>query len=144
MPPAAPSPEHPPVIRVAAAVITDAHGRWLLVRKRGTTRFMQAGGKIDPGEDPAAALVRELGEELAVVVDRAQLRDVGRRETAAANEPGHHLVAHVFVVDGITDAVPTAEIEEAVWVTPDEAARLPLAPLTADLLAEAAERAHGA
>ena len=47
------------VIRVAAAVVTDDAGRFLLVRKRGTTAFMQPGGKIEPGEDPRAALVRE-------------------------------------------------------------------------------------
>jgi hypothetical protein len=37
----------------------------------------------------------------------------------------------------VTGAVPAAEIAEAVWVTPAEAARLPLAPLTVDLLREA-------
>lgn len=124
-----------PVIRVAAAVITDPEGRWLLVRKRDTAAYMQAGGKIEPGEDPRDAVVREIGEELAVVVDPARVRSVGRREAAAANEPGHRLEAHVFAVDGVTGVVATAEIAEAVWVTPEEAARLPLAPLTVDLLA---------
>jgi 8-oxo-dGTP pyrophosphatase MutT (NUDIX family) len=108
-----------PLLRIAAAVIVDDAGRWLLVRKRDTAAYMQAGGKIEPGEDPRAAVVREIGEELA------------------ANEPGHHLEAHVFAVDGVTGAVPAAEIAEAVWVTPAEAARLPLAPLTVDLLREA-------
>jgi 8-oxo-dGTP pyrophosphatase MutT (NUDIX family) len=126
-----------PVIRIAAAVIVDEDGRWLLVRKRGTTAFMQAGGKIEPGEDPRAAVVREVGEELAVAVDPERVRDLGRRDTPAANEPGHRLEAHVFAVDGVTGAVATAEIEEAVWVTPAEAARLPLAPLTVELLAAA-------
>jgi 8-oxo-dGTP pyrophosphatase MutT (NUDIX family) len=130
-------PAAPPVIRVSAALVTDPDGRHLLVRKRGTTAFMQAGGKIEPGEDPRAAVVREIGEELAVVVDPARVRDLGRRDAPAANEPGHHLEAHVFAVDGVTGAVPAAEIAEAVWVTPAEAARLPLAPLTVDLLREA-------
>jgi 8-oxo-dGTP pyrophosphatase MutT (NUDIX family) len=126
-----------PVIRIAAAVIIDASGRWLLVRKRGTSAFMQAGGKIEPGEHPRDAVVREVGEELAVVVGPDQVRDLGRRDAAAANEPGHLLEAHVFAVDGVTGVVATAEIAEAVWVTPEEAARLRLAPLTVDLLAEA-------
>lgn len=123
-----------PVIRIAAAVITDPDGRWLLVRKRDTAAYMQAGGKIEPGEDPRDAVVREIGEELAVVVDPARVRSVGRREAAAANEPGHRLEAHVFAVDGVIDVVAAAEIAEAVWVTPEEARRLPLAPLTVDLL----------
>ena len=56
-------------IRIAAAIIRDDGGRLLLVRKRGTKAFMQAGGKIEPGELPAAALARELREELGIVVD---------------------------------------------------------------------------
>lgn len=126
-----------PLIRIAAAVIVDESGRWLLVRKRDTTAFMQAGGKIEPHEDPRAALVREIGEELAVTVAPEQVREMGRREAPAANEPGHRLEAHVFAVDGVRGAVPTAEIAEAVWVTPAEARRLALAPLTAELLASA-------
>nr|WP_239068899.1 NUDIX domain-containing protein [Cellulomonas pakistanensis] len=126
-----------PTLRIAAAVVVDAEGRWLLVRKQGTSAYMQAGGKIEPGEDPRAAVVREIGEELSVAVDPALVRDLGRRDADAANEPGHRLEAHVFAVDGVTGAVATAEIAEAVWVTPAEAARLPLAPLTVDLLREA-------
>jgi len=58
----APTPENRGVIVIVAAVIVDADGRLLLVRKRGTERFMQAGGKIDAGETPAVALMRELHE----------------------------------------------------------------------------------
>lgn len=124
----------PPTIRISAAVITDDTGRYLLVRKRDTTAFMQAGGKIEPGEHPRDALIREIGEELAVVVTPDQIREIGHHDAPAAHEPGHRLSAHVFAVRGVTGAVPTAEIAEAVWVTPDEAATLPLAPLTATLL----------
>lgn len=56
------------IIRVAAALIEDGAGRLLLVRKAGTSCFMQAGGKIEPGEDPAAALLRELDEEIGLRV----------------------------------------------------------------------------
>lgn len=130
-----------PTIRVAAAVVVDPDGRWLLVRKHGTAAFMQPGGKMEPGEHPRDAVVREVAEELSVEVSPDALRDLGSRVTAAANEPGHRLEAHVFAVDGLRDAVPAAEIAEAVWVTPAEAARLPLAPLTAELLREAATAA---
>ncbi|MBC7591994.1 MAG: hypothetical protein H7226_13260, partial [Salinibacterium sp.] len=48
--PSSVSPERPTlrptVLRVAAAIITDVSGRTLLVRKKGTSSFMQAGGKI--------------------------------------------------------------------------------------------------
>ncbi len=36
---------HPSAIRIAAALITRADGRVLLVRKRGTALFLQPGGK---------------------------------------------------------------------------------------------------
>ncbi|MHB9005113.1 MAG: NUDIX hydrolase, partial [Coriobacteriia bacterium] len=54
------------VIRVAAALIVDEGGRILLVRKRGTTVFMQPGGKYEPGETAAETLSRELHEELGL------------------------------------------------------------------------------
>ncbi len=51
-------------IEIVAALIRDAAGRVLLVRKRGTTAFMQPGGKRDSGEDDITALAREIDEEL--------------------------------------------------------------------------------
>ncbi|MEV7974087.1 UPF0758 domain-containing protein [Cellulomonas sp. NPDC089187] len=123
-----------PVLHIAAALITDEQGRYLLVRKRGTTAFMQAGGKIEPGEAPDVALVREIGEELSLRVSVTDLRPLGVRDAPAANEPGYRVTAHVYALDGVTGAVATAEIEEAVWVDHDQAAALELAPLTADLL----------
>ena len=51
-------------IEIVAALIRDGAGRVLLVRKRGTTAFMQPGGKRDSGEDDITALAREIDEEL--------------------------------------------------------------------------------
>lgn len=126
------------VIRVAAAVVTDDAGRFLLVRKRGTTAFMQPGGKIEPGEDPRAALVRELAEEIRVDVAPDVLVPRGTHHAAAANEPGHALVAEVFEVPGALEPRPAAEIEEHLWVDPARPGEVELAPLTRDLLAAAA------
>src|SRR5689334_9671189 len=56
-------------IRIAAAVICDADGRMLLVRKRGTNAFMQPGGKIDGDEDAISALSRECKKKWAVAYD---------------------------------------------------------------------------
>jgi len=122
------------VIRVAAAVVTDDAGRYLLVRKRGTTAFMQPGGKIEPGEEPRAALVRELAEEICVVVAPDVLVPWGTHHAPAANEPGHALVAEVFAVPGVLEPRPAAEIEEHVWVDPAAPGAVELAPLTRDLL----------
>ncbi|WP_316311915.1 NUDIX hydrolase, partial [Clavibacter michiganensis] len=72
--PDAPAPRR---IRVSAAVITDADGRLLVVRKAGTTAFMQPGGKPEPGEHPAETLARELAEEIGVRVAPDALEPLG-------------------------------------------------------------------
>ncbi|MGB8975646.1 MAG: NUDIX domain-containing protein [Pseudomonas capeferrum] len=121
-------------IRIAAALLIDPQGRTLLVRKRGTQAFMQPGGKIDAGETPVAALVRELHEELGLRIDPAQAIPLGRFSAPAANEPGHEVQAELFRVDSAEAVVPAAEIEEVVWLAADQAPTLELAPLTRDLI----------
>ncbi|MCK2183960.1 NUDIX hydrolase [Halomonas getboli] len=119
-----------PVLHIAAALIEDAEGRLLLVRKRGTEAFMQAGGKIEPDESPAEALARELEEELGQPPTR--LEPLGEFSAPAANEPGHGLRAHLFRAEIAGPLKAAAEIAELRWVTPVEALALPLAPLTRD------------
>lgn len=63
-----PSPSQPPIIHIATALIFNDKGQTLLVRKKGSRFFMQAGGKIDAEETPAQALARELKEELGITV----------------------------------------------------------------------------
>jgi 8-oxo-dGTP diphosphatase len=65
-----------PLIVVAAALV-DRDGR-LLVQQRPEGLSMAGlwefpGGKLEPGETPEAALIRELDEELAIDVDHACL-----------------------------------------------------------------------
>ena len=117
-------------IRVSAAVIRDADGRLLMVRKAGTTAFMQPGGKPDPGETPAETLVRELEEELGLRCDASTLRGLGEFRASAANEPGFVVVADVFEAE-IGEQVPViaAEIADVRWVGADELDDLEIAPL---------------
>ena len=121
-------------IRIAAAVIRDDGGRLLLVRKRGTSTFMQAGGKIDPGELPAVALARELREELGVVVDPAAALHLGSFSAPAANERNARVEAELFELAITGEPVPAAEIEEMIWLSPELASGMELAPLTADIV----------
>jgi 8-oxo-dGTP diphosphatase len=119
-------------IAVVAALIRDESGRVLLVRKRGTSAFMQPGGKRDTGESDLAALAREIDEELGCCVDHGTARPLGVFECAAANEPGFRVLASVYAVDVEGDIRPQAEIEQAIWVDPQSLPDLPLAPLTRD------------
>lgn len=117
------------VIRVSAALIVDDAGRLLVVRKRGTTVFMQPGGKPDAGENPAQTLSRELAEELGAFVPVEALEPLGSFTAAAANEAGATVVAEVFrtCIEGPIAAA--AEIAELRWVHPREFPTLALAPL---------------
>ncbi len=124
--------EADPVIRIAAALIIDGQGRTLLVRKRGTQAFMQAGGKIEGGESAADALIRELHEELGLELDAAAPEYLGRFVAPAANEPGRLVEAEMFRVTTDQAVRPAAEIDEVVWIRPSEPGDLPLAPLTRD------------
>ncbi|WP_229051547.1 NUDIX domain-containing protein [Aeromicrobium sp. Leaf350] len=125
----------PPVIEVVAAVVVGPDDRTLLVRKRGTSAFMNPGGKPEPGESHRQALVRELHEEIGLTVDPAELEPLGTIETDAANEPGHLLVAHVFTLRvASADHRVAAEIEESRWVDPADPGDLRLAPLAAEHL----------
>lgn len=120
-----------PVIRVSAAVVTDEHGLALVVRKRTARVFQQPGGKPEPGESAVDALVRELAEEIGVIVDRTALEPLGTFGDVAANEPGHRVVADAFALRIAHDeARPMAEIAELRWVTEDEVDDVPLAHLS--------------
>ena len=124
-----------PRIFVSAAVITDAAGRVLVVRKHGTTVFMQPGGKPEAGESAAEALSRELHEEIGLVVAPDALEPLGTFESDAANEPGHRVVAAAFRTTAEPrDLSAQAEIVELRWITPGDVAGMALAPLSLDHL----------
>ncbi|MBA1297290.1 MULTISPECIES: NUDIX domain-containing protein [Pseudomonas] len=121
-------------IRIAAALLVRGDGQTLLVRKRDTLAFMQPGGKIDAGEQPAEALVRELHEELNLRVDPSQAVYLGQFSAPAANEPGFTVEAELFKVQVDVAVTPAAEIEEVCWIDPMGEGDLHLAPLTRDLI----------
>lgn len=132
--PAPAAPKRPTVLRVAAGIVTDPAGRTLLVRKRGTSAFMQAGGKIEPGESALDALARELREEIGIELDLDRTEYLGSFRAEAANEPDTVIRAEVFALTiGYETYRPGSEIEELLWLESVDAG-VELAPLTRDTI----------
>jgi len=115
---------------VTAAFCLVRDGQLLTVRKAGSSRFMLPGGKIDPGESPREAAVREVMEEVGVDVC-GQGSALGRFHDVAANEPDSWVDATVFVTDLEPSHAPTplAEIAEQRWLALDDDLPSDLAPL---------------
>jgi mutator protein MutT len=123
-----------PVIRIVAAVILNAQGHLLLVRKRDTEMFMQPGGKFEPGESSEEALIRELREELGFELVAEDFEYVGRFHAEAANEVGHLVDCDVHFTVIETEGTVAAEIEELRWIDPTAMDDLAIAPLTAKVM----------
>ncbi len=122
-----------PFTLVVAAVLRDRQGRILLAR-RPQGRHMGGlwefpGGKVRPGEEPEAALARELEEELGVAVA------VGSPLTFALHrEPGHRILL-LFYEAAITAGSPEPrEGQEIRWVPTRELSRYPTPPADAGLV----------
>lgn len=120
------------IIHIAAALIIRPDGQTLLCRKANTATFMQPGGKLEPGETAAVALIRELEEELGLVLAESDLTLLGRFEAVAANEPESRVAADCFLVETGAPVAAAREIAELVWIDPLAPPRIPLAPLTAE------------
>ncbi|MBB1148995.1 MULTISPECIES: NUDIX domain-containing protein [unclassified Myroides] len=117
-------------IYLASALITNSAGDMLTVRKRGSIYYMMAGGKIEIGETPVEALVRELKEELNLAVIPTDLHYLGTHQTQAVNEPNTLVHATVFhLTTSSTSFIPQAELEEIKWLTYTTYLDVPLAHL---------------
>ncbi|WP_246120746.1 acetyltransferase [Chitinolyticbacter meiyuanensis] len=119
--------DQPWIVVVALACVRN--GRLLVVRKRGTSRFMLPGGKPEPGETSLVALAREIEEELGCGV--TGLDPLGRFAAPAANEAAHRVLADIFTGELVGEIAAAAEIEAVDWLDL-QAPELPLAPLLED------------
>lgn len=119
-----------PDFSVSAVVVRDAGKRILVVRKRGTSKYMLPGGKIEAGESPVQAAVRELREEVGAELVPDSLVFMGEWTAPAANEAGLTVHGHVFEHPWIDGLAVRAEIEDLLWLHPEEmVTRDDLAPL---------------
>lgn len=127
-------------IRIVAALIQDAAGRVLLVRKKGTKAFMQPGWKLQDSESDLAALERELAEELMCSIRRQSAAFLGRFSAPAANESGCIVDAALYRVELAGSVKAAAEIEEILWLDLEGAPEVEIAPLTEIVLRLAKKR----
>lgn len=123
------------MITVVGLVHVEA-GRLLVVRSRNKKAFYLPGGKIEPGESPADALRREVGEELGIELERPV---VLKRYVAPAYGEGEGAMVDMtcFAAQLLGEPRPTSEIAELTYVTRDEyRAHAETAPAIHEVLAD--------
>ena len=120
---------------VVAAALVDRDGR-LLVQQRPEGLSMAGlwefpGGKLEPGETPEQALIRELGEELAIDVDHACLAPACFASEALGDR---HLLLLLYVCRKWR-GTPVAQHASALrWVRPVELHGLDMPPADKPLI----------
>jgi 8-oxo-dGTP diphosphatase len=98
------------------------------------------GGKLEVGETPRSALVRELREELTIDVDPSDLFPFA---FASHDYPAFHLLMPVFLCRRWCGEVRGAEGQAVQWVTSAEAMSLPTPDADIPLVARFVEWSRG-
>jgi 8-oxo-dGTP diphosphatase len=120
---------------VVAAALVDGRGR-ILLQQRPPGRSMAGlwefpGGKIERGERPEAALVRELEEELGIGTDASCLAPA---TFASAELEGRHLLLLLYICRkwrGIPKPIHASELQ---WVRPCQMFALSMPPADRPLI----------
>jgi 8-oxo-dGTP diphosphatase len=125
----------PLILPVVAAALVDLEGRVLLQQRpegkslAGLWEF--PGGKVEPGETPEAALIRELEEELAIAVPHACLAPAA---FASAPLGSRHLLLLLYITrkwSGVPRAIEATALR---WVRPLDMHALPMPPADRPLI----------
>jgi len=91
-------------------------GRILCVRPRGKDVFFIPGGKREGRESDLDTLLREVREELTVLLDGGTAAHVGSYEAAGAGLPGGTVVRmSCYTAEYRGRLAPSSEIEELAW-----------------------------
>jgi 8-oxo-dGTP diphosphatase len=124
------------LVLVSAVALVDADGRVLLAQRptgkplAGLWEF--PGGKVDPGETPETALIRELGEELGIDVAASCLAPF---TFASYTYPDFHLLMPLYICRKWS-GIPTArEGQRLAWVRPARLGDYPMPPADPPLVA---------
>jgi 8-oxo-dGTP diphosphatase len=126
----------PLIVLVAAVALVDADGRVLLAERpagksmAGLWEF--PGGKVNAGETPEAALVRELAEELGIDVTTSCLAPF---TFASYSYPDFHLLMPLYVCRKWSGVPMAREGQRLAWVRPARLADYPMPPADEPLVA---------
>ena len=123
------------LLLVVAAALVDTDGRVLLAQRpegkqlEGLWEF--PGGKVDAGERPEDALIRELGEELGVVVKAACLAPL---TFASHSYDDFHLLMPLYVCRKWEGFVQPLDGQTLKWVRPKDMRAYPMPPADEPLI----------
>ena len=123
------------VVLVAACALIDADGRVLIAQRpqgkpmAGLWEF--PGGKVDAGERPEVALIRELKEELGIVVNEACLAPL---TFASHTYEDFHLLMPLYVCRRWEGTVSPQEDQTLAWVRPNRLKDYPMPPADIPLI----------
>ena len=118
-----------PTMLVVAAALVDADGR-VLLQQRSSDRSMAGlwefpGGKVEPGELPETALLRELEEELGISTEASCLAPAA---FASAPVEGRHMILLLYVCRRWRGQPRPLDAEALQWVRPGAMFALPMPP----------------
>ncbi len=122
-------------VLVAACALIDPDGRVLIAQRpqgkpmAGLWEF--PGGKVEPGERPEESLIRELREELEIVVKEACLAPL---TFASHLYPDFHLLMPLYVCRRWEGFVEAREEQRLKWVRPRELRDYPMPPADEPLI----------
>lgn len=125
-----------PVVLVVAVALIDGDGR-VLVAQRPVGKSMAGlwefpGGKVEAGESPEAALVREIQEELSIEVKEACLAPF---TFASHAYDDFHLLMPLYVCRRWEGMIAAREGQALKWVQPHALGDLPMPPADKPLVA---------
>ncbi|HPQ97645.1 MAG: 8-oxo-dGTP diphosphatase MutT [Thiothrix sp.] len=123
-------------LHVVAAVIPDASGRHILLARRPYSKHQGGkwefpGGKVENGESPQQALVRELNEEIGIRADPATLRPFIRIHH---RYPEKNVFLDVWQVKAFTGQPRGLEGQETGWFAISSLSGLPFPDANAPII----------
>jgi 8-oxo-dGTP diphosphatase len=123
------------LVLVAACALVDVDGR-VLIAQRPPGKAMAGlwefpGGKVEDGERPEDTLIRELNEELGIVVNEACLAPL---TFASHTYRDFHLVMPLYVCRRWDGTVTAREHVRLAWVRPNRLRDYPMPPADEPLI----------